>query len=341
MKKLVYNKETLSYELASSPKWLKVTMRVATVLAGAAMVVLYVWLYLGVFKFELPKTAILRKKNARYAARLNVIERRIDMCDAILSGVEERDDDVFRSIYGLGEVPKSSKDQGFEGQTRYTYLDELGAGSTLRHTVKRMDAMMKRTAVQSTALDEVSSVARQAGDMVACIPAVPPLCPTKNAFHLSSPFGFRSDPVYGGTAFHKGQDFAGPVGLPVYATGDGVVESVRFQYSGYGNEVIINHGFGYTTRYAHLNSVNVGVGQKLKRGDQVGELGKSGKSTGPHLHYEVLYRDIQVNPMSFMDLSMSVDEYKAMVDKRRAERHLNQPTASELTDRIKRMRNGQ
>jgi murein DD-endopeptidase MepM/ murein hydrolase activator NlpD len=108
------------------------------------------------------------------------------------------------------------------------------------------------------------------------------------------------------------------VGNPVYATGDGVVEKVDFKYTGYGNEVVIDHGFGYKTRYAHLNTIDVGVGQVLKRGDRIGEIGKSGKVTGPHLHYEVVFKGSQINPMSFMDMEMPVEEYRAMIGKRSA-----------------------
>ena len=152
--------------------------------------------------------------------------------------------------------------------------------------------------------------------MASCIPAIPPFAPDRNRFRMSSPFGYRTDPVYGGGEYHTGQDFSMKKGTPIYTTGDGVVEYAKFSFTGYGNEIVIDHGFGYKTRYAHLSMISVAEGMKLKRGDCIGESGNSGKSTGEHLHYEVIYRGDRVNPMNFMDIDMPVSEYSAMVRKR-------------------------
>ena len=150
--------------------------------------------------------------------------------------------------------------------------------------------------------------------MLSCVPAVSPILPEAGKYRISSPFGRRSDPVRKATvAFHEGIDFATFLGNPVYATGDGVVERVRYQFFGYGNEVVIDHGFGYKTRYAHLNSIDVVKGQVLKRGQKIGAVGSTGKSTGPHLHYEVIYKGKQINPSAFMDLTIKPEEYKSMV----------------------------
>lgn len=205
----------------------------------------------------------------------------------------------------------------------------------------RLDEVSDRVSKQLSSLGEVALVAKEAGDMVSHIPAVPPILPKKGSYNLSSPFGVRTDPVYGGLARHLGQDFASKVGNPVYVTGDGVVEKVDFKFNGYGNEVLVNHGFGYKTRYAHLNTVDVGVGQVLKRGDKIGEIGKSGKATGPHLHYEVLFKGNQINPMSFMDMEMPVEEYRAMVAKRSAVALGGpRPTTASLGERQKRQGTG-
>ena len=156
-------------------------------------------------------------------------------------------------------------------------------------------------------------MSRHAGELASSIPAIPPVVPDKSKYRASSPFGGRADPISGRYAFHEGFDFAMKRGSPVYATGDGVVESVTFQFFGYGNMVTIDHGFGYKTRYAHLNSISVVEGMKIKRGECIGEVGNTGKTTGPHLHYEVHYRGNPVNPANFFDLDMSVAEYETMV----------------------------
>lgn len=173
--------------------------------------------------------------------------------------------------------------------------------------------------------------------MISCIPAVPPLRTAKGNFHLSSPFGWRSDPISGRSTMHSGMDFAADKGVKVYATGDGVVESVEYQFTGYGNQVIINHGYGYKTRYAHLSAADVTEGMKVSRGDLIGRVGKSGKSTGPHLHYEVIYRGAHVNPYNYMDLSMSKEEYDAMIERRLSESELNRrTTTADILNRAQR-----
>ena len=149
--------------------------------------------------------------------------------------------------------------------------------------------------------------------MASCIPAIPPVVPDKKIYRLSSTFGYRSDPFTGRSKRHTGVDFALKPGNPIYATGDGVVESVKFEFFGYGNSVLIDHGFGYKTRYAHLKSITVVEGMKFKRGECVGVSGNSGRSSGPHLHYEVLYKDRHVNPANYYDLTITPEEYSTMV----------------------------
>ncbi|MGM9787527.1 MAG: M23 family metallopeptidase, partial [Candidatus Cryptobacteroides sp.] len=138
----------------------------------------------------------------------------------------------------------------------------------------------------------------------------------KGTYRISSPFGYRHHPIQNRRIFHEGVDFAtGKVGPKIYSTGDGVVEKIKYNFFGYGNEVVIDHGFGYKTRYAHMQNIDVKKGDVVIRGQQIGTVGNTGSSTGPHLHYEVIYRGKQIDPMSFMDLTMGAEEYRAMVDK--------------------------
>ena len=287
------------------------------VVLAPSLVGLFFYVYIDVLHLQLPKTAHLRREHARWEARLEVMDSRLSLYESALQGLEQRDDELYRSIYGLTPIPSQIRTSGLESSSLSSgLLDSLEANSKLRSTIVSIDALTKRTYIQSKALGEVEMVARKAGDMISCVPSVPPLLPHKGAFHLSSGFGVREDPVYGGTARHKGQDFAAPKGTPVYATGDGVVLKARFQFRGYGNEVVIDHGFGYQTRYAHLNTIEVREGMKVGRGDRIGTIGNSGKSTGYHLHYEVIYMNVQRNPMNYMDINMPETEYRAMIDKR-------------------------
>jgi murein DD-endopeptidase MepM/ murein hydrolase activator NlpD len=196
---------------------------------------------------------------------------------------------------------------------RYERYDLMNADGLLKNTAIRLDVLTKKTYVQSRSFDEVAQLSKRAGDMASCIPAIPPINPDKRKYRLSSPFGYRSDPFSGRSTLHRGVDFSLKPGNPIYATGDGVVESVSFEFFGYGNSVVIDHGFGYKTRYAHMKSISVAEGMPVKRGECLGQSGNSGKSSGPHLHYEVLYKGRPVNPYNFYDLDMTPEEYATMV----------------------------
>lgn len=333
----IFNPETLLYERKELPRWFYVLCRVSGAVFFGVLFVFYLWVYTGLFGLELPKTARLKRQNAEWQSKFQVLNHQLDVYDVTLTGIENMDDDVYRSVFGMNPIPKEIRNAGFGGVNRYAYLDELGADADLKRTVMRMDVMMKQVSVQSRALDELALVSRQAGDMVSHIPAVPPLSTAEGNFRLSSSFGWRSDPMSGRRTMHTGMDFAADKGVKVYATGDGVVESVEYQFSGYGNQVVVNHGFGYKTRYAHLSAADVVEGMKVNRGDLVGRVGKSGKSTGPHLHYEVLYKGAHVNPYNYMDLSMSLEEYEAMIERRLSDSELNRrTTTSDIIGRTQR-----
>lgn len=281
--------------------------------ASLVMAALYFWIYVSVLGLELPKTALLKKKNAEWSSRIEVLNRQLDSYEEALGALQMRDDDIYRSIFGMDEIPAEVRNAGFGGVNRYAHYDDLDEDGLLKNTAIRLDVLTKKTYVQSRSFDEVALLSKRAGDMAMCIPAIPPVNPDPSVYRLSSGFGYRSDPIYGRSAFHKGVDFAMNPGNPVYSTGDGVVESVKFEFFGYGNQVVIDHGFGYKTRYAHLKAVGVVEGMKIKRGECIGQSGNSGKSSGPHLHYEVIYKDRPVNPANYYDLSITPEEYATMV----------------------------
>ena len=338
MPKYVLNPETLLYEEKVEPKYLK-HIRIATAtLVAVASVFLYLWLYIFVFHWDLPRTAMLKRRAAAWEARIEVLGSRLDLYDRTLTGIEQRDDEVYRSIYGLGEIPDEVKNSGLGGINRYTELDRLGTNSSLGWTVRRLDNLTKRAYIQGKALDEVGQLSREAGDMLSCVPSVPPLLPDHKKVHLSSGFGYRTDPVFGGGERHGGQDLAAPSGTPVFATGDGLVVMAEFKSNGYGNQIVIDHGFGYQTRYAHLSVITVAEGIRVKRGDQIGNVGTTGKSTGPHLHYEVVYRGDRVNPMNYFDFNMPLDEYRAMIETRREDSPVGK--RSSTTELLRRRNRG-
>ena len=313
IKKYVFNPKTLSYEVKKRSRRSRALRTVTMFVMSLGMAVLYFWLYTGVFDMELPKTILLKKTNAQWHSRVEVLNRQLDGYDKALTSLQMRDDDIYRAIFGMHEIPSEVRNAGFGGVNRYSHYDGLGHSAQLKTTAMRLDILTKKTYVQSRSFDEVAQLSKRAGDMASCIPAIPPVVPDRSIYRLSSSFGFRSDPFTGRSKRHTGVDFALKPGNPIYATGDGVVEKVKFEFFGYGNQVLIDHGFGYKTRYAHMKSINVVEGMKVKRGECIGESGNSGRSSGPHLHYEVLYKDKHINPANYFDLTITPEEYATMV----------------------------
>lgn len=286
--------------------------RIALLVLGAMVLfVLILWWSVSAEGVTLPKTAILTHRNQDWYARIDRLNQRLDHYDELLALLEVRDDKIYRSVYGLDEIPQAVRGSGFGGDGRYEKLQ----GTALLDVTRRMDVLEKRVYVQSLSFDDITAVQRSAGDMAAHIPAIPPMSTERGTYRMSSPFGYRSDPLLGFTKRHTGMDFACPPGNPIYATGDGVVVKVSHERKGYGNHVEIDHGFGYKTRYAHMSRIDVVEGQKLSRGDCIGLSGRSGRITGPHLHYEIMYRRDYVNPALYMDLDMSPKDYFEIVRK--------------------------
>ena len=312
-KKYTFNPRTLSYEVKRISRRSRVLRSIVIFAGSLVLSLVYMWIYVSVLGWELPKTVMLKKENAEWCSKMEVMDRQLDRYDEVLRALQMRDDDIYRSIFGMHEIPSEVRNAGFGGVNRYEHLEGADRAGLLKDVVVRMDVLTKKSYVQSKSFDEVSLLSKRAGDMASCVPAIPPVVPDKSIYRLSSSFGFRADPFTGRSKRHSGVDFALKPGNPIYATGDGVVEKVSFEFFGYGNSVVINHGFGYKTRYAHLKSIGVVEGMKVKRGECIGESGNSGRSSGPHLHYEVIYKDRHVNPANYYDLTITTQEYAEMV----------------------------
>ena len=312
--KYTLNPDTLIYEVARMSGRTRFLTVLGALLVSFVMAAFYFWIYLYVLDLDPPKLAVLKKTNDSWKTKVAIMDRELDKCESSLLALEMRDDDIYRSVFGLDKLPQDVLHSGLGGPEKYDFLDRVGVDGTLRKTCLRLDHLTKKAFVQSKSFDEVEALSRRAGDMASCLPAIPPICPRKGSYHISSVFGWRKDPIHGSSRVHRGVDFATKTGNPIYATGDGVVESVNFQFFGYGNMVVIDHGFGYKTKYAHMAVVTVTEGMEVKRGSCIGSVGNTGRSTGSHLHYEVLYRGSNVNPANFYDLEVTEQEYAALVE---------------------------
>ena len=309
-KSYIFNEETRSYEIDRRSIKSPLLKTGLVLVAGLAFFLLLFFLSDRVPGLETPKVRYLTYRNDVLAGQIALLGERLDASEQELRELALRDNLVYRPVFGMEEIPLESREAVF-GEHRYADYLGLDHQALMTAAAQRMDAMAHAAYIQSVSYDEVKVFSARAGDMASCIPSIYPVNP--KTVHMTSPFGARFHPIRKAVVFHEGVDLAGPAGQPVYATGDGVVESTQINFSGYGNVIVIDHGFGYKTRYAHLKEIKVTEGQVVIRGDRIGLLGSSGLSTGPHLHYEVIYRGTQINPWNYLNPDISPEDYNKTV----------------------------
>jgi len=260
-----------------------------------------------------PREKVLKNELEQYKLQYKIMNDRMDKIQKVLADVQDRDDNIYRVIFEAEPVPSEVRKAGFGGADRYGQLERLANSEIVVNTAKRLDEITSQLVVQSKSYDEVFKLAKNKEKLIASIPAIQPV-----DFHdlrrIGSLFGYRTDPFYKVTKFHEGIDFTAAVGTPIYATGDGIVSEAEYNSGGYGNKIIINHGYSYETVYAHLSKIKVKKGQRVKRGEIIGLMGNTGKSTAPHLHYEVHKAGTPMNPIYFFFNDITPAEYQAMIE---------------------------
>jgi len=260
-----------------------------------------------------PREKVLQNELEQYKLQYKIMNDRMDKIQKVLADVQDRDDNIYRVIFEAEPIPSEVRKAGFGGADRYGQLEGLANSKIVVNTAKRLDEITSQLVVQSKSYDHVFKLAKNKEKLIASIPAIQPV-----DFHdlrrIGSLFGYRTDPFYKVTKFHEGIDFTAAVGTPIYATGDGVVSEAEYNSGGYGNKIVINHGFSYETVYAHLSKIKVRVGQRIKRGEIIGLMGNTGKSTAPHLHYEVHKAGVPMNPIYFFFNDITPAEYQAMIE---------------------------
>lgn len=310
-KKYIFNEQTQSYEIDRRSARAALYRTGGVLLAGLALFLLYFFLFTRLWDIDTPKVLLLERRNRVLAEQVALLNGRMDAQDEVLNDLALRDNLVYRPVFGMEEIPAETRHAPLVGEDRYAAFLGMEHQNLMTAAALRADGLTRQAYVQSLSFDDVKVYSSRAGDMASCIPSIYPVNP--KTVQMTSPFGARFHPIRQAVVFHEGVDLAGPAGQPVYATGDGVVESTDVNFSGYGNVIIIDHGFGYKTRYAHLQEIKVTAGQVVIRGDRIGTLGSSGLSTGPHLHYEVIYRGTQINPWNFLNPDITPEEYNKMV----------------------------
>ena len=281
------------------------------VVLGVALVII------GLQFMQSPGERLLRRELDLYKRHTASLNERVERAEKVLANLEERDDALYRAIFESDPIPSSVRYSGIGGVERYASFD---GDALLKSTTQRVDRLDKRLYVQSKSLDEVYDMALSKNQRLASIPAIMPV--EKSLCQVVSGFGNRFHPILKSHRLHSGIDLAAHPGTPVYATGDAVVRVASYNpqgYTGYGIVIILDHGFGYHTLYAHMQKASVRPGQRVKRGEQIGTVGNSGMSSGSHLHYEVSIGDRKVDPVYYFSGDLSPEEYQEVLEQARKE----------------------
>lgn len=261
--------------------------------------------------FGSPSEKDLRVENSRLLSQYHILSTRLDEALGVMQQLQQRDDNLYRVIMQADLVADALRSASYGKTNRYEDLMDMANAKLVVNTTQKMDLLSRQIYMQSKSFDEVVELCKKQDDMLACIPAIQPVA-NKDLKQTASGYGNRIDPIYKTVKFHAGMDFSANVGTPVYATGNGTVQKAGWEGL-YGNCIVINQGFGYVTRYAHLSKIDVKVGQKVVRGETIGKVGSTGKSTGPHLHYEVHLKGQIMNPVNYYFMDLDADDYDKMI----------------------------
>lgn len=310
MKKVKYyfDPESLAYRKISPKKRKKIGMALLFLSAAALFGFLCFVALLNLPFFQTPRDKMQAREIENLKMRYEILTRKMDHAEEVLASLEERDNNLYRAYFNTSPIPEEQRRAGFGGVNRYRDLEGYNNSELVIETSKRLDILSKQLVIQSKSLDEIAKLAKDKEKLLAAIPAIQPV-KNEDLKQMASGFGYRNDPFTKIRKFHAGMDFSAKTGTPIYATGDGVVVKADNTASGYGNHIVIRHGFGYETLYAHLSKYKAKVGQKVKRGDVIGYVGSTGRSEAPHLHYEVHKNGEVINPINFYYGSISAKEY--------------------------------
>jgi len=304
-----FNPELLRFERIqkNAVDWIKSFL--LHTFTGISMGLVFFAVYLTLF--ETPDAKKYREENVRLQSQYKVLQFQTKHVQGILSDLQQRDDNLYRAILQAEPIPKEIREGSFAGTNRYESFSDMDNAELVTYTTQQVDQLSKMAYTQSKSYDVLINLVKNKEVRLLCLPAIQPVL-NKDMKTIASGYGRRIDPIYHVPTFHSGMDFSAPIGTDVYATGEGNVTLAGWK-QGYGNTIIINHGYNYQTLYGHLSKINVNQGQKVMRGDIIGEVGSTGKSTGPHLHYEVHYKGEPQNPSHYYYMDLSPAEYDQMI----------------------------
>jgi murein DD-endopeptidase MepM/ murein hydrolase activator NlpD len=309
--KFRYNAKSLKYEkveITLRERILKILSYLASGLVFAAITIALAYSY-----FDSPKEKQLLRERDQLKLQYEILNNKLGQIEAVLGDIQQRDDNIYRVIFEAEPIPSSIRQAGSGGTNKYGKLSGYENAELITETSDRLDRITRQLVVQSKSFDEVIKLAKSKEVMLKSIPAIQPIS-NKDLTRIASGFSYRIHPIYKIMHFHTGLDFAAPTGTEIYSTGDGVVRVADAESRGYGNHIVIDHGYGYQTLYGHLSRYAVRSGQKVKRGEIIGYVGSTGTSTAPHLHYEVIKGGEKINPINFFYNDLSPADYEKVLE---------------------------
>jgi murein DD-endopeptidase MepM/ murein hydrolase activator NlpD len=304
--KYFYNTHSLRYEKYETSlrvKILRVFAFIATAVVSAGIIVAFAFQYINS-----PKELILRQRNDDLKQDYATLSNRLQQMQMQMNELEKRDNGVYRTIFEASPVPDSARIAAMNKNKEIVLVQSLSEDELVKNITSQLNTLVLRIAYQEKSYGEIDDMIKNKALMIAAIPSIQPVS-NRDLNRIASGFGERIDPVYKDVRHHLGLDFTAPSGTPIYATADGVVESAKYNTGGFGNCVIINHGYGYETLYGHMMKIKAVAGNKIKRGEVIGYVGNTGKSTGPHCHYEVHKNGIPVDPVYYFYSDLTPEQF--------------------------------
>jgi len=309
--KYKFNPESLSFDKVRLGLR-DIMLRFLAYFMGSVLIAFVYWLIFAAF-FDSPKEKALEREIQQLTIQYDLVNREMADVEIVLEDLQKTDDNLYRTIFEAEPIPTTFREGGVGGINRYNNLEGYSNSVLVVETVSRLDKIRKRVYLQSKSFDELISLSRRKEEMLRSLPAILPIA-NDDLTRTASGYGLRVHPIYKIIKFHSGMDFTAPAGTDIYATGDGVVVAVQSSQRGLGKNIIIDHGFGYSSIYAHLSNFNVRNGQKVRRGDIIGYVGNSGTSVANHLHYEIKVNGRNVDPVNYYFEDLSPSEYERMIE---------------------------
>jgi len=316
--KYYFDPETLSYRPIEITNKKRLSNFILFLLASFAFGLSSLLIFLNINWINTPSEINQKRALDNYELQFNILDKKLKQIETVIANIEERDNNIYRVYFEASPIPEEQRKAGFGGVNRYKDLEGYDNSELIINTAKRLDILSKQTVVQSRSLDEIERLAANKAELIEAIPSIQPV-KNQDVTRMASGYGYRIDPFTKKRRFHYGMDFSARKGTPIYATGNGTVKRADNRSSGFGKHIRIDHGFGYVSLYAHLSKYNVRRGQKVKRGDVIGFVGNTGRSRGPHLHYEILKDNKKINPLNFYYGNLSQKEFDAILIQSRQE----------------------